>query len=77
MTNVFQLLRHYTILIQQRNHVGWLLYGRVNACIASLEIEARAILLGSRRNDRTIYIHAEIIATVMPEKSCTPVNVIV
>jgi hypothetical protein len=69
MTNVFQLLRHYTILIQQRNHVGRLLYGRVNACIATLEIEARAILVGSRRNDRTIDIHTEIIATVMLEKA--------
>jgi hypothetical protein len=43
----------------------------------SPEIEAMAILVGSRGNDRSVCIHTRIAATDMTEKSRTPVNAVV
>jgi hypothetical protein len=78
MTNVFQdsfkAPCHFNPAAKSRWEA---LHGRVNAHVSALEIEATAILVGSRGNDRSLCIHTRITATDMPEKSRTLVNAVV
>jgi len=78
MTNVFQDNFKAPCYFDPAAKSRWeALHGRVNARVAAREIEATAILVGSRGNDRSICIHTRITATDMPEKSRTPVNAVV